>query len=146
MIRKFFSRYRVEAAFATAVIILLAAGFLAHRTMVASGENERQVLHTYEVINTLDQLSAALAVVDSASRSFALTGDDPFLRVQEAAALSARRHLSALRRFRPIMRNSNLGYVVLSKLQIRISLFRVRLSPFAVPKVWTRPSLQFDQE
>jgi diguanylate cyclase (GGDEF)-like protein/PAS domain S-box-containing protein len=92
--RSFFSRYKIEGAFLSAIAILLVAGFLSYRALLASGASAGWVQHTYEVLDNLDQLSGSIAVVESSSRGFALTGDDAYLQPFQAAIAEAQKCLA----------------------------------------------------
>ncbi len=60
-------------------ILLLAAG-LSHRSGVAAIESDHLIRHTHEVIETLQDLTLRVRTIKSSARSFALTGDDSYLR------------------------------------------------------------------
>ncbi len=83
-------RYKVEIAFCWAIVILLAASVFAYRSVLASIENERWVQHTQEVLNELDRLTSSVALIETASRSFALTGSDDYLQLFHPSVAEAR--------------------------------------------------------
>jgi PAS domain S-box-containing protein len=70
----------VEIAFASAMAILLLAAGLSHRSGVAAIESDHLIRHTHEVIETLQDLTLRVRTIESSARSFALTGDDSYLR------------------------------------------------------------------
>ena len=72
-------RRRVPLAFGVSVAIVLAVGVVSLRGMGASREGERLVRHTYEVLEGLQDLLAAMQTIESSYRGFVLTGDDSSL-------------------------------------------------------------------
>jgi diguanylate cyclase (GGDEF)-like protein/PAS domain S-box-containing protein len=94
---RLFSRYRVELAFASAVLILLVAGISSHRAIQTSQYSVSRVHHTYQVMASIDDLVAALSAVQSSSRSFALTGDESYLQIHEAAAAKTNQTIDELK-------------------------------------------------
>ena len=92
-----FARYRVPAAFLSAAVMLLVAGYAAHRGQSASGESASRVQHTYEVLDVLDQMSARMAVVQSSSRGYALSGNDSYLATFEEAVIELGAQLAVLK-------------------------------------------------
>jgi PAS domain S-box-containing protein len=89
---------RVRLAFGTAVLILLLMGALSYRWMVISDESGLWVRHTHNVLDSIQDLNLALESVQSASRGFALTGNEADLEEygqsvsrakQDAAAIQA---------------------------------------------------------
>jgi diguanylate cyclase (GGDEF)-like protein/PAS domain S-box-containing protein len=90
-------RYKVEIAFCWAILILLVASALAYRSVLASIESERRVKHTHEVLNELDRVTSSAALISTASRGFALTGSDDYLRFYHPTVAEVREHLRTLR-------------------------------------------------
>lgn len=82
---KLFRRYQIEIAFIFAALVLLAAGLLSHRTLESAKSSVGWVRHTYQVIGSIDELLEALALVHSSGRSFALTGDPRYQRLNRDA-------------------------------------------------------------
>ena len=87
-------KYKVHAAFATAIIILLAAGLLSYRALEASRNSAGWVEHTYRILAKLDSLLASVALADASSRAFVLTGDEEFATRHESARRQAFNDLS----------------------------------------------------
>jgi diguanylate cyclase (GGDEF)-like protein/PAS domain S-box-containing protein len=71
---------KVQFAFGAAILALIAVGTISYRAVIASGESDRWVLHTYEVLGNLNKLLAALESTESSYRGFALTGDESSLQ------------------------------------------------------------------
>jgi PAS domain S-box-containing protein len=80
---------KVQLAFGSAVVILLVVGAVSYRTLVMSGESDRWVRHTHEVLETLQNFVADMARIESSDRGFALTGEESYLEFYRAAILSA---------------------------------------------------------
>jgi PAS domain S-box-containing protein len=70
---------RVQIAFGVAILTLLAAGTISYRGFVVSGESDKQVRHTHEVLETLQNLLSAMQSVESNSRGMAMTGNESYL-------------------------------------------------------------------
>jgi len=70
---------KVQLAFGSAVAILLVVGAVSYRSIVMSGESDRWVRHTREVLETLQNLVAHMARIESSDRGFALTGEESYL-------------------------------------------------------------------
>jgi PAS domain S-box-containing protein len=88
---------KVELAFGSAVAILLVVGAVSHRSIVMSGESDRWVRHTHEVLETLQILVADMARIESSDRGFALTGEESYLESYRAGILSAEQDEGAVR-------------------------------------------------
>jgi PAS domain S-box-containing protein len=67
---------KVQFAFGSAILALLLVGTISYRSMLASSESDQWVQHTYEVLEGLNSLVAAIESVESSYRGFALTGDE----------------------------------------------------------------------
>ena len=59
---------KVQFAFGSAILALLAVGALSYRVMVVSSESDRWVRHTHEVLASLQDLRFALESVESSVR------------------------------------------------------------------------------
>ena len=92
-----FQRYKIEAAFASAIFILLGAGVASYRAIEASRESTAWVDHTYNVIAELDALATAATDVGSGSQGFALTREPSFLHLYESAVADVKSRLQTLR-------------------------------------------------
>jgi diguanylate cyclase (GGDEF)-like protein/PAS domain S-box-containing protein len=65
--------------------VLVTAGLSSYRALGSARSSADWVRHTYQVIGTIDELVDSLAVAHSSYRSFALTGDEQFLRINRIA-------------------------------------------------------------
>lgn len=87
----YFHRFRIPFAFASAILALTLAGFLAFRSVIAAGQSASMVQHTYDVLIELDRLSQSVARIKTDSRTYALGG---LLRdLSSENALNAEIHL-----------------------------------------------------
>src|ERR1700722_1699778 len=80
---------KVQVALGAAVMASLVVGALSYRSMVASGESDRWVRHTHEVLETLQNLLSEMRRIESSYRGFALTGRESYLVSYRANTLSA---------------------------------------------------------
>ena len=92
------SNRRLVFAFGAAVAVLLVVGAFSYRGIVVSRESDRWVRHSHEVLENLDELLFAVASIESSSRGFVLTGEDPYLASDHANISSAEQHLAAVRK------------------------------------------------
>jgi len=88
---------KVQLAFGSAIFTLLVVGAVSYRGMVVSGESERWVRHTHEVLENLQDLLLATENIESSYRGFALTGEESYLESYHAGILSAQEHAAAVR-------------------------------------------------
>jgi hypothetical protein len=65
--------------------------------MVISGESDRSVRHTHEILENLDDLLVAMGSIESGYRGFVLTGEESYLEFYQASILSAQQHESMVR-------------------------------------------------
>ena len=70
---------KMGLAFGAATFALLVIGVISYRGMVVSGESEREVRHTREVYETLQDLLFAMESVESDNRGFVATGNESYL-------------------------------------------------------------------
>jgi PAS domain S-box-containing protein len=88
---------RVLTAFGAAIAILIIVGALSYRSIVVSEASDRSVLHTRDVIGSLQKLSAAMAAISSSIRRFVITGAAADLVPYQAARLEMARLETELR-------------------------------------------------
>src|SRR5687768_15424037 len=69
----------VIGAFAFAMIILGALSFMSYRTMDGLLDAEESIVHTHEVIESLDDLLNDVTRAESAVRGFIASGDQTYL-------------------------------------------------------------------
>jgi diguanylate cyclase (GGDEF)-like protein/PAS domain S-box-containing protein len=74
-----FLNRKVQLAFGLAVLTLLMAGGMSYRAVAVSGESDRWVRHTHEILETLEDLLSTMRSIESSNRGFALTGNEAYL-------------------------------------------------------------------
>ncbi len=82
----------VQFAFASAILILLVAGGISYRGMLASAESERWVRHSHKVLDSFQGLLVAMEAAESSFRGFALTGKEDYVEEFRKAALEGKQH------------------------------------------------------
>jgi PAS domain S-box-containing protein len=82
---KSMSNRTVQAAFGSAIAVLLVVGAISYRGIAASGATDMGVRHSHEVIENLQNLCLEMQRVESSSRGFVLTGDENVLRNNQDA-------------------------------------------------------------
>ena len=80
--------WKLQLAFGSAILTLLAVGAMSYRGIVESRESDRLVRHTHEVLESLQDLLFAVQGVESSCRGFVLTGKDSYLESYRASILS----------------------------------------------------------
>ena len=70
------SNSKVQFAFVTALLALLAVGVISYRGVVASNESDRLVRHTHEVLENLQGQLTVMESIESNARGFILTGKE----------------------------------------------------------------------
>jgi diguanylate cyclase (GGDEF)-like protein/PAS domain S-box-containing protein len=73
---RFIAGLKVQIAFASAVLVLIAVGTISYRAVITASESYGWVHHTYEVLDNLNKLLAEMENVESSYRGFALTGEE----------------------------------------------------------------------
>jgi PAS domain S-box-containing protein len=91
------SNRTVQAAFGSAIAVLLIVGAISYRGITVSGATDRGVRHTHEVIENLQNLRLQMQRVESSSRGFVLTGDENALRDNQDAVSRAEQSETNLR-------------------------------------------------
>jgi PAS domain S-box-containing protein len=86
---KSMSNRTVQAAFGSAIAVLLVVGAISYRGIAASGATDMGVRHSHEVIENLQNLCLEMQRVESSSRGFVLTGDENVLRNKQDAVSRA---------------------------------------------------------
>jgi PAS domain S-box-containing protein len=77
-------RGKLQLAFGSAVLALLLVGAVSYRSLVESRESNLWVRHTHEVLESLQDLLAAMHTVESNAGGYLLTGDESFLDAYRA--------------------------------------------------------------
>ena len=81
----------IKLWFGSAIAILVVVGGVAYRSIAISGENDRWVKHTYEVINELQSLTVEMTEISSSVRRFIITGEDSDLEPYRVARANVER-------------------------------------------------------
>jgi PAS domain S-box-containing protein len=88
---------KVQLAFGSAILTLLVVGAMSYRGMVVSGDSDRSVRHTHEVLENLQGLLSATERIESGYRGFVLTGDESYIQSYRASLESAQRYETEVR-------------------------------------------------
>src|ERR1700678_3153529 len=88
---------KVQLAFGAAILSLLVVGAMSYRMTFLSGESDRWVRHTHEVLENLQDLLSAAENMESGDRGFALTGNASYLQSYRASAVSAKQSAATVR-------------------------------------------------
>src|SRR5580658_3606129 len=80
---------RMQLAFGSAILTLVIVGVISYHGLAVSGESDRWVRHTHEVLEKLGDMLAAREGVVSSYRGFLLTGKDTYLESYRAGTVSA---------------------------------------------------------
>lgn len=94
--KSLFSR-KVQLVFGSAILTLLVVGAISYRGMLTSGESDRRVRHTHEVLEKLQDLLSAMQSVESSDRGFVLTGQESYLESYRASISSAQQEEATVR-------------------------------------------------
>jgi CHASE3 domain sensor protein len=75
---------KTQFAFGCAILILFAVGVVSYRATLASGESDRWVRHTHEVLGNLKYLLSATENMETNYQGFVLTGKEATLETYRA--------------------------------------------------------------
>jgi PAS domain S-box-containing protein len=89
---------KVQLAFGSAILILLAVGAVSYRGMLVSRESDGWVRHTHEVIENLQDVLLAMEGIESSDRGFALTGKESYLEPYRVGILRVEQYQLTLRK------------------------------------------------
>jgi len=78
---KFLPANKTLFGFSLSIILILFIGVSSYLTIQKYDDNANWVNHTYEVLNTIDDLDRAVTAAESNSRAYVLSGDDRYLAV-----------------------------------------------------------------
>ncbi|MDR3436013.1 response regulator [Telmatospirillum sp.] len=114
---------RLAIGFATALSMLLLAGWQMYRSLESSIETSRWVSHTYEVLDTLAEVTAGINGIESGQRAFIITGDDYYLNERERDVVRIKDALSKLKRLtvdnpRQQLRIAKLDILAMDRLRV----------------------------
>jgi PAS domain S-box-containing protein len=88
---------KVQLAFCATILSLVAVAAISFRGMIVSGQGDRSVQHTHEVLENLQGLVSAMQSIESSNRGFVLTGDESYLQSYRAGLQSAKQCEAAVR-------------------------------------------------
>jgi PAS domain S-box-containing protein len=94
---EFVLRRKLQLAFGSAFLTLLAVGAVSYRSLVASSESDLWVRHTDQVLEKLQDLLATMQTVESNARGYLLTGNESFLDVYRAGIAKTEKNRTILR-------------------------------------------------
>src|ERR1700691_2494678 len=94
---KSFLNRQVRLAFGCALLTLLLTGALSYRWMGISGESALWIRHTRNVLESIQDLNLVMERIDSASRGFALTGQESDLDSYGTSVSRAKQDLTSIR-------------------------------------------------
>jgi signal transduction histidine kinase/CHASE3 domain sensor protein len=86
----------IVGAFLVAMAVLGVLGVASYRTTQGLLDAEALVVHTHDVIDSLDNLSTDITAVESAARGFVLTGDQTYLADDSSARSEIEQELGNL--------------------------------------------------
>jgi PAS domain S-box-containing protein len=92
---------RITAGFAAALLILAITEFVSYRTTDGLIKASRQVVHTEQVVEALDNLLITLHVAQTGQRGYLLTGRESYLETYEAARKRLSTVLTYLDKLKP---------------------------------------------
>ncbi len=87
----------MQLAFGSAIVVLLVVGAMSYRGIQVSGESDRSVRHTHEVLESLQGLISATERVESSYRGFVLTGEESYIRSYRDSLESAQQYETEVR-------------------------------------------------
>ncbi len=90
------TRWVAPAGLAIALVTLLLMGLATYRNVREFAESADWVVHTQEVLASLEALSSDLAGAESTARAFYLTSEERYLSDYQTAIAAAREHEVAL--------------------------------------------------
>lgn len=91
------SRQKAQAAFASAVVLLLLSGMAGYLSITRLLESEKWVIHTHEVRDTIAEVDWAVLRAARARSGYVISGTDDFLSQFEGAVPEISRRLRRLR-------------------------------------------------
>ena len=78
-------RAKVAAAFGASLVILVIVAALSYRRVVTQNEDQKWVMHTHAVVESLDTLQEELSEAETDQRDFILGGEEALLASYQAA-------------------------------------------------------------
>ncbi len=90
-------RGKLQLAFGSAILALLAVGAIALRTAAVASESDRWVRHTHEVLENLADLLSSMQNLESSARGFVLTGRESYLESYRASVVHSQMQVTLVR-------------------------------------------------
>ena len=87
---------KVQFAFGSAILTLLVVGAISYWGLVESGESDRWVRHTHEVLENLQDLSSAGIGMEASYRGFVLTGQESYVESYRAHRRIAQQEVATI--------------------------------------------------
>src|SRR5580692_8897607 len=88
---------KVRSAFGFAILTLLLTGALSYHLLLVYEDGSRQVLHTHDILQNIQDLNLAMESIEAISRGFALTGKETELDNFGANVTGAEQNEAAIR-------------------------------------------------
>jgi signal transduction histidine kinase len=95
-LKRSFAGGGMTLGFALAAVVVIGSGLLIHRNIQLIAENERLVVHTYQVLNRLTGIHTALTTAESSQRGYLITGQRDYLAGYEKAVPEIAVHLKEI--------------------------------------------------
>ncbi|HXC31970.1 MAG TPA: CHASE3 domain-containing protein [Verrucomicrobiae bacterium] len=90
-------KHKLTAGFGSALVVLVLVGSLAYRSILKGEEDRQWVMHTHEVLETLDDVLTNLLDVESGVRGYILTGEKSLLSPYAAAVGQVAQNMKKVR-------------------------------------------------
>ena len=138
-------KWRVEtligAGFGVALLILLVVSNVSYKTItdfIDFIETTRRVMHTYQVINKLNEVLSLLKEIETGLHAYAITGDDRFLQSYHVEAVPLQKVVEELRTLtaespRQLERLSTVEPLILSRLNSAKTVIEIRKKQGSAP-------------
>jgi len=85
---KWYAGNGATIGFGLAIVVLIATGMLTYRNVETMARNDRQVVHTHEVLDQLRQILATVTQAETGQRGYVITGQDAYLEPYHRAMAS----------------------------------------------------------
>jgi len=88
---------RTTVAYACGVVLVLFIGLNTSRSVIRLAATARHVAHTEQVLSVINSVAKEAASAQTHARGYVISGDDQYLKSQQAAATRCREELTTLR-------------------------------------------------
>jgi PAS domain S-box-containing protein len=110
---------KVAAAFGASLLTLLAVGFLSYQGIVAQNEDQKWVIHTHSVLESIDTLQEELSEAETDQRDYIIGGEETFLSAYRDVVSQVNTEELSLR---DLIGENSLQQQLWSQLTVQISL------------------------